>query len=104
MSIENWPARREVREYTVTDATGWMQPWPLNLPAKMVPASDYKALEARLRGTAEALEERQDTIDWIFACFPALTEVLTPEQIESTGLGGTTAREILAQLKEEGLT
>ena len=59
-------------------------------------------LEARLRDTAAALKERQDTIDWIFACFPALTEVLTPEQIESTGRGGSDARDALAQLEKEG--
>lgn len=63
-----------------------------------------EALEARLRDTAGALKERQDTIDWIFACFPSVAEIPTMEQIRSMGRGGTIAREILARLKEEGLT
>lgn len=46
----------DVQRYTVTDATGWMQPWPTSLPAVMVRASDYERLErelAKARRTAE---------------------------------------------------
>ena len=30
-----------VKRYTVTNATGWMTPWPTSLPATMVLASDF---------------------------------------------------------------
>lgn len=59
-------------------------------------------LEVRLRTTANALKERADAVDWLFACFPALTEVLTTKQITSLGRGASDARAVLARL--EGLT
>lgn len=62
------------------------------------------ALEARLRTTAEALRGEVDDIDWIFACFPALSEVLTADQIARLCQRLTDARAVLAQLEKEGLT
>lgn len=56
---------------------------------------------ARLRTADAVAKERADTVDWLFACFPALTEVLTAEQIASIGQGGADARAYLAAREKE---
>lgn len=66
--------------------------------------SRLHGVEARLRTTAEALRGEVDDIDWIFACFPALSEVLTADQIARLCQRLTDARAVLAQLEQDGLT
>ena len=66
--------------------------------------AERTALESRLRTTAEALRGEVDDIDWIFACFPALSEVLTADQIARLCQRLTDARAVLAALEKEGLT
>ena len=52
----------DVTRYTVTNATGWMQPWPTSLPATMVRASDYDALAKRLKEAERCIKAANDAL------------------------------------------
>lgn len=81
--------------------------WPLMPDPRISDDAYYRRLSAayshRLRTTAEALRGEVDDIDWIFACFPALSEVLTADQIARLCQRLTDARAVLAALEKEGL-
>lgn len=81
--------------------------WPPLPSARLSDDVFYRHMAAayshRLRTTAEALRGEVDDIDWIFACFPALSEVLTADQIARLCQRLTDARAVLAALEKEGL-
>ena len=70
----------DVKRYTVTNATGWLQPWPTNLPATMVLASDYDALAAENAALRERLAEEEQKWKALDADFSERTEALIRSQ------------------------